>query len=106
MSARRAKTACIHQIPPQYAAPPQNPCSTPTGWITLAKRRTRARQTEKMASPSSATTYKYKHTDLATDAIRLVYLGRGCFTDPVECRLFETWLHEVEGVPYEALSYH
>ncbi|KAK0648420.1 heterokaryon incompatibility protein-domain-containing protein [Cercophora newfieldiana] len=51
-------------------------------------------------------TYKYKRIDLASDAIRLVYLARGYRTDPIECRLFETWLHEIEGVPYEALSYH
>ncbi|KAF7557461.1 hypothetical protein G7Z17_g674 [Cylindrodendrum hubeiense] len=50
-------------------------------------------------------TYSYKPLDLATDAIRLVYLFKGFVTDPIRCELFETWLHEVEGVPYEALSY-
>lgn len=57
-------------------------------------------------SSSSAETYKYNRIDLASDAIRLVYLTRGYYSDPIECHLFETWLHEIEGVPYEALSYH
>ncbi|KAK0610764.1 heterokaryon incompatibility protein-domain-containing protein [Immersiella caudata] len=56
--------------------------------------------------PPSASTYRYKRIDLATDAIRLVHLTRGYHNDPIECRLFETWLHQIEGVPYEALSYH
>jgi len=58
-----------------------------------------------MSLPTAAS-YKYNPIDLASDAIRLVYLARGYFTEPIECRLFETWLHHLEGVPYEALSYH
>lgn len=52
-----------------------------------------------------ASTYKYTRIDLATDAIRLVRLLRGEQSQPIECEIFETYLHQVEGVPYEALSY-
>lgn len=52
-----------------------------------------------------ASTYKYTRIDLATDAIRLVRLLRGDQSQPIECEIFETYLHQVEGVPYEALSY-
>lgn len=52
-----------------------------------------------------ASTYKYTRIDLATDAIRLVRLLRGVQSQPIECEIFETYLHQVEGVPYEALSY-
>lgn len=52
-----------------------------------------------------ASTYKYTRIDLATDAIRLVRLMRGKQSQPIECEIFETYLHQVEGVPYEALSY-
>lgn len=36
------------------------------------------------------------------------YLNKGYYTEPIECKLFQTWLHQVGdlGVPYEALSYH
>ncbi|RYP16106.1 hypothetical protein DL765_005307 [Monosporascus sp. GIB2] len=53
----------------------------------------------------SPSMYKYQPIDFATDAIRLVRLFKGYFTDPIRCELWETWLHQVEGVPYEALSY-
>ncbi|EGO58312.1 hypothetical protein NEUTE1DRAFT_42181 [Neurospora tetrasperma FGSC 2508] len=49
--------------------------------------------------------YKHQRIDLSTDAIRLVRLLRGNRRDPIQCELFETFLHQVEGVPYEALSY-
>ncbi|TLD16372.1 uncharacterized protein PgNI_00620 [Pyricularia grisea] len=53
--------------------------------------------------------YKYKAIDLATDAIRLFRLfpaptEKGD-TELIRCEIFETFLHQVEGVPYEALSY-
>ncbi|KAH7153532.1 ankyrin repeat-containing domain protein [Dactylonectria macrodidyma] len=54
-----------------------------------------------MVSP----TYCYNRIDLATDAIRLVRLSKGYIGDPICCEIFETFLHQVEGVPYEALSY-
>ncbi|KAK0707182.1 ankyrin repeat-containing domain protein [Apiosordaria backusii] len=49
----------------------------------------------------------YRHTpiDLETDAIRLTRLLKGRDDDPIHCELFDTFLHQVEGVPYEALSY-
>ncbi|KAH7120339.1 ankyrin repeat-containing domain protein [Dactylonectria estremocensis] len=50
-------------------------------------------------------TYTYKPIDLATDAIRLVRLSKGYIGDSICCEIFETFLHQVEGVPYEALSY-
>lgn len=49
--------------------------------------------------------YKYNRIDLAKDAIRLIRLLRGYQGEPIECEIFETYLHQVEGVPYEALSY-
>lgn len=73
--------------------------------------------------------YKYKRIDLATDAIRLLRLFKGCRDDTIQCELFESYLHlysegataasgvpvdavkdhvlmgEPLGVPYEALSY-
>lgn len=49
--------------------------------------------------------YKYNRIDLATDAIRLARLLRGDQGEPIKCEIFETYLHQVEGVPYEALSY-
>ncbi|KAK3504442.1 heterokaryon incompatibility protein-domain-containing protein [Neurospora crassa] len=49
--------------------------------------------------------YTYQRIDLATDAIRLVCLLKGREEDSVRCELFETFLHQVHGVPYEALSY-
>lgn len=52
-----------------------------------------------------ASIYKYNRIDLATDAIRLIRLQRGYQKQPIECEVFETYLHQVEGVPYEALSY-
>lgn len=52
-----------------------------------------------------AQSYKYNRIDLATDAIRLARLLRGDQGEPIKCEIFETYLHQVEGVPYEALSY-
>lgn len=49
--------------------------------------------------------YKYHRIDLATDAIRLVKLFRADQGEPIQCEIFETYLHQVDGVPYEALSY-
>lgn len=49
--------------------------------------------------------FRYKPIDLATDAIRLVRLMKGSDYDPIVCELFETFLHQVDGTPYEALSY-
>lgn len=49
--------------------------------------------------------YEYNRIDLATDAIRLVRLLKGDKDHPIECEIFETYLHQAEGVPYEALSY-
>lgn len=49
--------------------------------------------------------YQYNRIDLATDAIRLLRLLRGNQGEPIKCEIFETYLHEVVGIPYEALSY-
>lgn len=49
--------------------------------------------------------YRYKRLDLASDAIRLVRIFKGGEYQPIECEIFETYLNQVEGVPYEALSY-
>lgn len=49
--------------------------------------------------------YQYKPIDLATDAIRLIRLVRGSFTDSVCCELLQSYLDRSIGVPYEALSY-
>lgn len=52
-----------------------------------------------------ASTYRYKRLDLATDSIRLVRILKGEALQPIECELFETYLDQVEDIPYEALSY-
>lgn len=49
--------------------------------------------------------YRHRRIDLATDAIRLVRLVQGVEPQPIHCEVFETYLHQAEGVPYEALSY-
>ncbi|KAK4175192.1 ankyrin repeat-containing domain protein [Triangularia setosa] len=49
--------------------------------------------------------YTYTPIDLKTDSIRLIRLLKGRNDDPIRCELFETFLHQAEGVPYEALSY-
>ncbi|KAK4161256.1 ankyrin repeat-containing domain protein [Cladorrhinum sp. PSN259] len=49
--------------------------------------------------------YTYNPIDLSTDAIRLLRLLRGSGADPIKCEVFEALLHQIEGVPYEALSY-
>ncbi|KAK5996826.1 Heterokaryon incompatibility 6-like protein [Cladobotryum mycophilum] len=49
--------------------------------------------------------YQHRPIDLATDAIRLVRLRKGSPEDPIRCDLFDSFLHESECIPYEALSY-
>lgn len=49
--------------------------------------------------------YKYDRIALSTDAIRLLRLLKGFPAEPIQCELFETFLHQMEGVPYKALSY-
>ncbi|KAK3996250.1 ankyrin repeat-containing domain protein [Cladorrhinum sp. PSN332] len=49
--------------------------------------------------------YSYSPIDLSADAIRLLRLFRGYVDDPIRCEIFQTFLHEAESVPYEALSY-
>ncbi|KAM7201213.1 hypothetical protein V8F20_004959 [Naviculisporaceae sp. PSN 640] len=61
------------------------------------------RKMEPLTMPDSR--FQYKPIDLATDAIRLVRLIKGSDYDPIVCELFETFLHQVDGTPYEALSY-
>ncbi len=52
------------------------------------------------------TTYTYDPLDLSKQSIRLVRLLNGTFGDDLLCEIFQTWLHQAEGlVPYEALSY-
>lgn len=48
--------------------------------------------------------YKYKRLDLSTNAVRLIQVLKG-HKGPIKCKMFETCLDQVEGVPYEALSY-
>jgi hypothetical protein len=49
--------------------------------------------------------FKYKAIDLEGPAFRLIRLIRG-EDDPIQCQLFEAWLHRPEGVvDYAALSY-
>jgi ankyrin repeat protein len=49
--------------------------------------------------------FKYKAIDLEGPAFRLIRLVRGD-DDPIQCQLFEAWLHRPEGVvDYAALSY-
>ncbi|KAM7188359.1 Heterokaryon incompatibility protein (HET) domain containing protein [Rhypophila sp. PSN 637] len=54
---------------------------------------------------TSYSRFQYAPIDLATDAIRLVRLLKGSDYEPIVCELFETLLHQVNGTPYEALSY-
>ncbi|KAH8807390.1 ankyrin repeat-containing domain protein, partial [Xylogone sp. PMI_703] len=49
--------------------------------------------------------YQYQPLDHSKDAIRLIRLLKGGFTDEIQCEIFETFLHDTEGVPYDALSY-
>ncbi|KAI6351571.1 hypothetical protein MCOR25_009866 [Pyricularia grisea] len=56
-----------------------------------------------------ASLYEYEKIDLAKDAIRLCRLFRRP-QEPqsppvIECELFQSYLHQAKGVPYEALSY-
>ncbi|KAK1778528.1 heterokaryon incompatibility protein-domain-containing protein [Copromyces sp. CBS 386.78] len=53
----------------------------------------------------SVSYYQYQRIDLSTDAIRLVRLFSGYREEPIQCELVETFLHKVDGLPYEALSY-
>lgn len=50
-------------------------------------------------------TFRCKRLDLATDVIRLLRLVKGQPSDIIRCELFETYLQNFHGVPYEALSY-
>lgn len=50
-------------------------------------------------------TFSYSPIDLSRDAIRLVRLYKGSFHQEFRCELVETFLSELDGVPYEALSY-
>lgn len=49
--------------------------------------------------------YDYTRLDLARDAIRLLRLEKGYSAEPLRCELFEAHLHDIDGIPYEALSY-
>ncbi|KAK2597012.1 hypothetical protein N8I77_012886 [Diaporthe amygdali] len=49
--------------------------------------------------------HEYARLDLERDAIRLLRLEKGYAAEPVRCELFEAYLHEIDGIPYEALSY-
>lgn len=49
--------------------------------------------------------YGYTRLDLEGDAIRLLRLQKGYSAEPLRCELFQAYLHEVDGIPYEALSY-
>ncbi|KAL1882306.1 hypothetical protein Daus18300_000792 [Diaporthe australafricana] len=49
--------------------------------------------------------HEYTRLDLEGDAIRLLRLEKGYSAEPLRCELFEAYLHEVDGIPYEALSY-
>ncbi|KAK4228870.1 ankyrin repeat-containing domain protein [Podospora fimiseda] len=49
--------------------------------------------------------FSHSSIDLSTDAIRLLRLFKGIDGDPIRCEIFQTFLHEVDGVPYEAVSY-
>ncbi|KAF3765566.1 hypothetical protein M406DRAFT_67992 [Cryphonectria parasitica EP155] len=51
------------------------------------------------------TPFQYDRLDLSRDAIRLVRLVKGKAPEPIRCELYQTYLHKVDGVPYEALSY-
>lgn len=49
--------------------------------------------------------YQYQKIDLSTDAIRLLRLRKGSREERIQCELLETFLHRVDGLSYEALSY-
>ncbi|KAH8891716.1 HET-domain-containing protein, partial [Thozetella sp. PMI_491] len=49
--------------------------------------------------------FEYQPIDLSSDAIRLVRLKKGLDTSPIECELVEAYLHAIDGIPYNALSY-
>ncbi|KAK8860096.1 HET-domain-containing protein [Apiospora arundinis] len=49
--------------------------------------------------------FPYSPIDLSRDAIRIVRLYQGTFVPDIRCELIETFLSELDGVPYEALSY-
>lgn len=51
-----------------------------------------------------SSSYRYKRLDHSTNAIRLLRILKGA-AGPIGCEMSETYLNEVEGVPYEALSY-
>ncbi|KAK8124009.1 HET-domain-containing protein [Apiospora kogelbergensis] len=49
--------------------------------------------------------YHYSPIDLSRDAIRIVRLHQGSSSQIIRCELIQTFLSELDGVPYEALSY-
>ncbi|KAK8036107.1 HET-domain-containing protein [Apiospora rasikravindrae] len=49
--------------------------------------------------------FSYSPIDLSTDAIRLVRLCKDSFYNDIHCELVETFLRQVGGIPYDALSY-
>lgn len=49
--------------------------------------------------------FQYKPIDLSKHAIRVVRLCKGSYTERIRCELFEAYLDQIEGVPYEAVSY-
>ncbi|KAK1831424.1 HET-domain-containing protein [Podospora conica] len=49
--------------------------------------------------------FQYAPLDLASDGIRLVRLMRGGWPDPIHCEILETYLRDIDYIPYEALSY-
>ncbi|KAK8063081.1 hypothetical protein PG997_015178 [Apiospora hydei] len=49
--------------------------------------------------------FRYSPLDLSTDAIRLVRLCKDSFYNDIQCELVETFLRQVDRVPYDALSY-
>lgn len=49
--------------------------------------------------------YSYNRLDGARRAFRLVRLVKGYHPNPVHCEIFQAHLHDIECLPYEALSY-
>ncbi|KAK4179490.1 heterokaryon incompatibility protein-domain-containing protein, partial [Triangularia setosa] len=49
--------------------------------------------------------YQYQPLDLSAGSIRLVRLCKGSYDEQIHCELLETYTHDSEGIPYEALSY-
>jgi len=49
--------------------------------------------------------YQYEHINLDRPSIRLVKLFKGYFSEEIRCEIILASLDEMEGVPYEAVSY-